>query len=302
MRVFNLAIETYLSRYKASRDPSPHTLQAYGSDLRHFAAFAVGTEWELGDDDLIVAYVEHLTSLGAAPRTVRRRIACLRGFYRDLARTGEVERSPFSTLEMQLPRAKSLPRGLARAEASILARAAWAICADPKRSISDKAFPIGVLLLVTLGLRVSELVALRPVDLDPASGALNVHGKGRRERRVYVVDPTLRDLLSQLAERGGEALCGAPGRPWSAQAVRRDLRRLGAAAGLKRRLTPHMLRHTCATLLLEDGVDLLFLQRLLGHESISTTSIYAHVGDASLRRALEGARLLPGLMELPRAA
>jgi integrase/recombinase XerD len=151
-------------------------------------------------------------------------------------------------------------------------------------------------VLLATGIRVDELVQLRPDDYDPESGALLIRGKGRKERRVFVVDERLRRLLAGLAaEHGAVSLLGPGGGPWSTQGVRRNLRCFASEAGLTRRVTPHMLRHTCATLLLEDGVDLRFLQRLLGHENIATTAIYAHVGDVGLKRALEEARLLATL-------
>lgn len=159
--------------------------------------------------------------------------------------------------------------------------------------MAEKSFAAAVLLLLSTGLRVGELVELRPFDFHADSGGLHVKGKGRRERRVFVVDERLKGVLALLAARQ-EARCllSPDGRAWTTQSVRRLLRRFAAAAGVETHVTPHMLRHTCATLLLEDGVDLRFLQRLLGHESIATTAIYAHVGDAGLRMALQTARLL----------
>ena len=245
-----------------------------------------------------MAYARHLMSeRSAAPRTLRRRMACLRGFYKDLARSGAIEQSPFTGLEMQLPRPRSLPRTLTRAEAARLVEAAWATCRDRRHRLDARAFAAAVLLLVCVGLRVGELVELRPGDFDPDAGALRVRGKGRRERYVFVVDVRLRSVMAQLARRSGAVRLFSPsGESWSTQSVRRSLRRFGEAAGVGRPVTPHMLRHTCATLLLEDGVDLRFLQRLLGHENIATTAIYAHVGDAGLRRALENAGLLSSLI------
>lgn len=287
----------YLSRLKAMRDPSPHTLKAYASDLKDYAGFLDRRGLCARESDTLVAYAEHMQSeRAAAPRTLRRRMACLRGFYKDLVRTGAIKQSPFAGLEMQLPRPRSLPRSLTRAETRKLADAAWAECLDRTAMLERRAFPAAVLLLISVGLRVAELVQLRSEDFDAESGALRVRGKGRRERCVFVVDRRLRALMGRLAGRPDALALFAPGgAAWSTQSARRTLRGFAQTAGVGRKVTPHMLRHTCATLLLEDGVDLRFLQRLLGHENIATTAIYAHVGDASLRRALENASLLSTL-------
>jgi integrase/recombinase XerD len=284
----------YVSRLKTMRDPSEHTVRAYTSDLKDYIAFLARANLCAGHGDTILAYARHLTTeKSAAPRTLRRRMACLRGFYKDLVRSGALGQSPFASLEMQLPRTKSLPRGLSRGDAARLVEVARDHCAVEKQSPAAKAFPAAVLLLISTGLRVGELVQLRPADFDAEGGGLHVRGKGRRERRVFVVDEELRMVLRALAERKGSVcLLSEDGETWSTQSVRRSLRRFAAACGLNVRVTPHMLRHTCATLLLEDGVDLRFLQRLLGHENIATTAIYAHVGDVGLRTALEGAALL----------
>jgi integrase/recombinase XerD len=289
------AAEAFVGRLRAARDASEHTCKAYAGDLKDYRGFLTARQLCPRDEATILAYADHLTrERAAAPRTVRRRMACLRGFYKDLVRSGAIERSPFAGLEMQLPRARSLPRTLTRHEARLLAQQA-------RRELDGAGsgaapWPAAVLVLLSVGLRVGELVRLRPADFDAEAGGLHVRGKGRRERRVFIVDERLKGAMAVLARRTRASSLFAPdGEEWSTQAVRRALRDTALAAGIARRVTPHMLRHTCATLLLEDGVDIRFLQRLLGHENIATTAIYAHVGDAALRKALAGAGLLAGL-------
>jgi site-specific recombinase XerD len=287
----------YLHRMKATRDPSRHTLKAYASDLKDYTEFLARQELCPQQAETLAAYAEYLmVEKVAAPRTLRRRMACLRGFYKELVRSGTIARSPFADLEMQLPRPRCLPRALSRADTRLLADLAWRRCFDRAASLAARALPAAILILISTGLRVGELVQLRPEDLDTESGALRVRGKGRRERCVFVVDARLRIVMARLAKRSNvKALLAPDAANWSTQSVRRELRRFARSAGLEKRVTPHMLRHTCATLLLEDGVDLRFLQRLLGHENIATTAIYAHVGDVGLRRALESAGLLSSL-------
>jgi integrase/recombinase XerD len=287
------AAARYLSKFKTLRDPSEHTLRAYASDLRDFRRFLTAHRGSPNSAEIVLAYRQNLSERAAAPRTVRRRMACLRGFYKDLVRSGTLAVSPFAEVELQIPRAKALPRALTRAEAATLARGAWRVSAAPRDP--GHATAVAVLLLLSVGLRVGELVRLRVCDFDPIGGGLHVRGKGRRERRVFIVDARLRGHLASSARGGTESALFSPKQPWSTQTFRQRLRSFAREAGIARRVTPHMLRHTAATLLLEDGVDLLFLQRLLGHESISTTALYAHVGDASLRRALEKADLLTSL-------
>jgi site-specific recombinase XerD len=116
----------YVRRLKAARDPSEHTLRAYKSDLDDYARFLAIRRLCPSAGETVLAYAGYLMDeRSAAPRTLRRRMACLRGFYKDAVRSGALERSPFAELEMQLPRARSLPRTLGRAEARLLADAAW---------------------------------------------------------------------------------------------------------------------------------------------------------------------------------
>ncbi len=294
MFVTEQLLEAYLDRLKARRAPSEHTIRAYRADLRDYLSF-VQQDKTCAADQLILRYVRHLmVERKAAIRTTRRRVACLRGYYGDLVRTRMLAKSPFSEIELQLPKPKTLPRSLARDDAVKLADQAWRkLAAD---TLEGRQVAIAVLLLLSVGLRVGELVQLRPLDFDAQDGGLHVRGKGRRERKVPVIDVRLRAQLAKLIDLNAEAIFEANGRPWSTQLFRQLLRTFAKHAGILRRVTPHMLRHTSATLLLEDGVDILFLQKLLGHENIATTALYAHVADASLKKALQQARLLDKLV------
>ena len=126
MIVTTASAADYVRRLKAARDPSEHTLRAYKSDLDDYARFLAIRRLCPSAGETVLAYAGYLMDeRSAAPRTLRRRMACLRGFYKDAVRSGALERSPFAELEMQLPRARSLPRTLGRAEARLLADAAW---------------------------------------------------------------------------------------------------------------------------------------------------------------------------------
>ncbi len=290
------AITGYIQRLRLERNPSEHTLSAYACDLKNFHGFLAPLPTEGATGDTILAYVAYLVKRRAAARTIRRRVACLRGYYRDLATQGGIPVSPFSGLEMRLPRAKGLPRAIARSDAQLLVRWAWQQCRDHRSVHNIPMAAIAVLVLISSGVRVAELTSLQSDDFHADTGALRVLGKGQRERFVFLADKELRKLVARLAgARKGLTLFGHGEGKWTTDWVRRTLRKFAVAAGVSVRVTPHMLRHTCATLLLEDGVDLRFLQRLLGHESISTTAIYAHVGDAGLQKALESASLLSRL-------
>jgi integrase/recombinase XerD len=157
--------------------------------------------------------------------------------------------------------------------------------------------------MISTGIRVGELCTIRVGDVSHDGSTLRIHGKGSRDRIVYITNANLRRDLRQLASfrqksfgnvaplfvnRHGERM-----RPHS---FRSQLRSFAGDAGLQRRVTPHMLRHTAATLLIENGVDIRIVQRLLGHSSIATTEIYTHVSDETLRSTLERANVLGRLV------
>jgi len=158
--------------------------------------------------------------------------------------------------------------------------------------------------MISTGLRVGELCKLRAGDLSPDCSALRVHGKGARDRIAYITDAGLQRELKLLAEDRRKAndaysalFVNRHGLPIKPQSVRLKLRRHARNVGIIQRVTPHMLRHTAATLLIETGVDIRFVQKLLGHSSIATTEIYTHLSDEALRTTLKRADILGALRQ-----
>jgi site-specific recombinase XerD len=298
---FGVAVRGFLRFCAVERQLSSHTIQAYASDLGDFGKWlSRNTRHSQISQSSLNEYLEHMVGRRKlAISTVRRRFACLRAFFRRQVAIG-VAPDPFMGWRLQLPRRKRLPRALSRAEtSSLLSSFNGAGLFSP--CLGDTSFRIAVQLMVATGVRVGELCRLRPDDVSPDGSTLRIHGKGSRDRVAYVTDTELqRDLCllvrsKQQKDRGRpgavlfENRYGSPMRP---QSIRSRLRRHANESGLSRRVTPHMLRHTAATLLIETGVDIRFVQRLLGHSSIATTEIYTHVSDEALRTTLEKADVL----------
>jgi integrase/recombinase XerD len=155
---------------------------------------------------------------------------------------------------------------------------------------------LAAVLLFATGVRISELTSIRVEDIDLEQRSIRIQGKGNRERQVFLPDEgttaALRQYIAiehQPQAAADRLMVNARGRPASAACLRARIKILAQKAGLARRVTPHMFRHTTATALMEAGVDMRFVQRLLGHQSIATTQIYTHVSDRALKAAILGA-------------
>jgi integrase/recombinase XerD len=297
--LLNAAVTDFLRYCSVERQLSQHTLQAYAGDLADFRRF-MPADASLGSITE-VSLTEYLTDMidrrKLAIATVRRRFACLRAFLRRFVLL-ELARDLFSKWRLQLPRRKRLPRTLSGPEvASLLTGfAARQSTSEPGRNARSST---AVRLMIATGIRVGELCKIRVDDVSPDGRSFRIHGKGARDRVAYVSDVDLRSDLEKLVRwhrangsAGGTLFLNRRARPLKPQSIRSELRRYSARAGTARRITPHMLRHTAATLLIERGVDIRFVQRLLGHSSIATTEIYTHVSDEALRMTLERADVL----------
>jgi integrase/recombinase XerD len=282
------AVAEYLGALQSEHGASRNTLAAYRRDLADFLRFLATRRLQPGvaEPDDIVTWLERLRARGLAPASVARRLSAVRGFYRHLLREGEVRRDP--TEHLDAPRARRpLPRALSRESATQLVEAP-----DTRRpaGVRDRAV---LELLYATGMRASECTGLRLEDLNLAAGYAICTGKGAKQRLVPVgaealawVRRYLRDVRPRQTRRRdcGRLFVNPRGGPLSRQSLWLLVRRAATAAGLTRRVSPHMLRHSFASHLLEGGADLRSVQAMLGHADISTTQIYTHLPTSALKR------------------
>lgn len=281
-------IDQYLTYLRDVRRMSDNTVESYARDLAALAAFAEsrGAEPHALDRKDLEAFVRHMMSNGLAPRSVARAVACVRGFYKFVAVERKQDHSPADDLHP--PRAwPALPRFLSLEEVDrLLAQPD----ASTPRGLRDKAL---IEVLYATGLRVSELVALRAGDLNLDDGYLTCIGKGDKQRMVPLgreaadwVRRYIRDGRPHLLRKGSSPwlfVNARDGGSLSRVGFWKVLKAYGVTAGLSREISPHMLRHSFATHLLERGADLRMIQIMLGHADLSTTQIYTHVQEARLR-------------------
>jgi site-specific recombinase XerD len=294
--LLDAAVTDFLRYCSVERQLSQHTLQAYAGDLADFLRFmpADVALASITEASLTGYLTDMLDRRKLAIATVRRRFACLRAFFRRFVAL-ELAPDVFARWRLQLPRRKRLPRALSAPEVSSLLRG-FASCKPASEASREARSSTAVRLMIATGIRVGELCKLRVDDVSPDGRSFRIHGKGARDRVAYVSDVELRTDLEKMVRwhrgNGGYLFLNRRGSAMKPQSVRSELRRYSTRTGAARRITPHMLRHTAATLLIERGVDIRFVQRLLGHSSIATTDIYTHVSDEALRTTLERADVL----------
>jgi integrase/recombinase XerD len=282
-------IDAYLTHLAVERRLAANSLESYARDLNQLARFAAGSgrAVEALDRPDLERFVRELMASGRSPRSVAREVACLRGFYRFLVVDGRLPSSPAD--DVRPPRAwQVLPSYLSVDEVD-------ALIAQPDvstpRGLRDRAL---IELLYATGLRVSELVGLRPADLNLEASFLTCTGKGDKQRLVPIGDEAAR-WVARYTREGRKALLGrrsssrlfVNARGGGAGLTRvgfwKILKTYARQAGLRTSLSPHTLRHSFATHLLERGADLRAIQMMLGHADLSTTQIYTHVLEHRMR-------------------
>jgi integrase/recombinase XerD len=282
------AVDTYVDYLRDVRRMSPNTISSYARDLAGLAAFAErkGKSVETLDRRDLEAFTRDMMTQGLAPRSVARAIACVRGLYKFLLVEKKVGADPAE--DLRAPRAwPALPKYLDIQEVDRLLQQPDV---SVPRGVRDKAL---IELLYATGLRVTELLSLKAADIKLDAGYLTCIGKGDKER-IVPLGESAADWVRQYIREARPALLKGRKSSWlfvnakggtqlSRVGFWKVLKDYGIKAGVSRDLSPHVLRHSFATHLLERGADLRSIQMMLGHADLSTTQIYTHVLEARLR-------------------
>lgn len=299
---FAVASERFLEHCRISKRLSPNTIRAYDTDFCNFLSY-FGKERGVSSVDREV--LRHYAATQFDHRrlkesTVKRRMAALKVLFRWLEQEEVIELSPFHRLNFSIRLPRRLPRALTTEEMRRLLRAAEA---SSHEGHDQLLLHFAILCLFITGLRIGELTSVTMQDVDVIGSSILVRGKGNKERRVFLTGKTANTSLSAYLKSREQRLAiterlliSENGLTITPQGLRRQLAALAKRARIERRVTPHMLRHTAATQLIEAGVDIRFVQKLLGHASIATTQIYTQVSDTSLRDTMLRADTLSRVM------
>ena len=301
------ATAEFINGYFSTHERRKKTEAAYHSDLAQFQAFS-GEERDLRslDASVIERWAAQLRQEEYSPASIRRKMVVLKVFCSYWVRKGELQESPFWRVKLSFGRIVQLPRALTEREMrALLKRAlrdyltveATLSAANDRKASSWEYRALRDLALVDLlfatGVRVGEVSALNTCDFSPREAVFRVQGKGGRDRLAFVVDEqTVRiqrahlDARTRIKTESPALFINSSGTRLSTQGITNVLDRLRRGARIKRHITPHMLRHTVATLLLRNGVDIRVVQEFLGHASIATTQRYTHVSKEHMIRVL----------------
>ena len=313
---FSPLVRQFLDYLKLEKHFSDYTVKSYGADLIQFGQFLMGEigaghgasangntaaamtgtqdERQMACEPLTVReFLAYLYAQNYTKSTTARKLATLRSFYKFLIRRGVVSANPLSTIRTP-KQEKRLPKCLDLEQVQKLLEAPGD---NDILSARDKAM---LEVLYSSGIRVSELVELEMADMDLTEGVLRVKGKGRKERLTPIGSQAIRavqryfelrsiDMRSQQGTHGTRVFLNKHGEPLSTRSVRRKLDKYLVSAGLDPGISPHTLRHSFATHLLNNGADLRSVQELLGHQSLSTTQIYTHLTTSRMKEVYDSA-------------
>lgn len=308
----NYACNRFLNHCKSVKKLSGHTCRAYNIDLEEFSEFQKKRQGYVLlvnhiTKEEVRLFIQHLFDVRDLKETsVKRKIACLKVFFRWLEMEELIESSPFHKLDTKITLPKRLPRNIPFHELKLLfsrnkkiikrqSKSEFLALCKSKQKIAfrDLTTKLSAEMMFATGIRVSELVSITLAKINISDKSIHINGKGKRERRVFILDKNIIWLLQNYVRLRSlfkpdtdVLMINSNGNAASTQYIRGLIKKAGEEAGLCSRVTPHRFRHSCATQLLEAGVDIRFVQKLLGHSSISTTEIYTQVCDSALKAVI----------------
>lgn len=278
---FTKEIERYLNYCKYRKELDEKTLKAYRIDLRQF------TEFIQTDTPGKAQIEEYITELHKKykQKTVKRKIASMKAFYTYLEEEEIIEETPFRKIKVKFKETITLPRIISREDIEKLLNCVYSKIAGAGASHKYHRRDAAVLeTLFATGARVYEISNLRAGCVDLSTGTIRIMGKGGKERYIQIGDNSVVELLSKYYEENKERIresgfffVNNRGRRFTEQSIRLMIRKYVKLAGIEKNITPHMFRHSFATYLIEEEVDISCVQQILGHSSIKTTQIYIHV-------------------------
>ncbi|MDP8212044.1 MAG: tyrosine recombinase XerC [Candidatus Zapsychrus exili] len=281
----NRYIDKFLSYLEIEKNYSEHTILNYRLDLEEFFKFIDNVQIEKVDYLRLRRFLAHLRSYNHKPRTLSRKLSSLRSFFKFLHREGHVKNNP-ATLLMSPKLDKPLPKFMSEEDMVKF------IEAPSKKTLAGKRDKAILEALYSSGMRVSELVGLDISDIDFIGNIIKAKGKGKKERLVPVGDKAImaiKEYLDSRKEKKDAVFLNKSGTRLSDRSVRNIVNKYMLAASLIQNISPHVLRHSFATHLLDRGADLRSVQELLGHVNLSTTQIYTHVTTDRLKKVYDKA-------------
>lgn len=298
MNTLDTCIKEYVEYCEYRKRLDAKTLKAYQIDLKQYESFCVCICDRLPDcfsKDTVDTFITGLHKQ-YKPKTVKRKIASLKAFFHYMEYREVLKENPFAKLDIRFREAKLLPRTIPFHSIQTFLSVLYT---QKRQAVSKyqqrcRIRDIAVIeLLFATGMRISELCSLKPADIDLESSNILIYGKGARERIIQLGNAEVINALTLYRETFLEDIntCGyffvnRLGHKLSDQSVRFMINHYADLAGISQHITPHMFRHSFATLLLEQDVDIRYIQKMLGHSSISTTEIYTHVSNAKQKDIL----------------
>ena len=283
------SIKEFIFHCQYEKNLSDKTLKAYNIDLKQFIEFKDINKLFINDIDkyILKQYIQNLFDKSLKEKTIKRKLATLKAFFNYLEFDEQIIVNPFRKIKVSIKEPKRLPKTLSMREIKKLLTYVYKAKETIDKDIySYKAIVRDILILELLfatGMRVSEVSNLNITDIDQRTNTIRIIGKGDKERTLHICEIEIKTLLKEYIKlfhkdiKESYLFINRLGQKVSEQSIRFMVKKYQKLVGIEKHITPHMFRHSFATMLLEEGVDIRYIQHILGHSSISTTQIYTQV-------------------------